>query len=87
MTLAFAYSTFEPLDYPRAEAYAREALALVPDWHYVRDILLPGIVTKRSHVRNGQPTDPNIFSEMPPLAGRLNRTSPGAASQTACATS
>ena len=87
MTLAFAYSTFEPFDYPRAEAYAREALALVPDWHYVRDILLPGIVTKRSHVRNGYPTDPSIFSQMPPLSKCLNRPSPRAASQTTCATS
>lgn len=30
-----------------AEQYARSALALVPYWHYVRDILLPSIETAK----------------------------------------
>lgn len=48
MSLAFAYSTLEPVDYARADAYGRDALALQPDWAYVRDTLLPGIAAKRT---------------------------------------
>jgi hypothetical protein len=35
-------------DLVAAEQYAREALALVPYWHYVRDILLPAIETVKA---------------------------------------
>lgn len=35
-------------DLQQAEAYAGQALALVPDWHYVRDILLPKIQSARA---------------------------------------
>jgi hypothetical protein len=35
-----------------AEQYARSALALVPYWHYVRDILLPQITAAR--LKQGQ---------------------------------
>jgi hypothetical protein len=31
-----------------AEQYAQSALALVPHWHYVRDILLPQIRKKKA---------------------------------------
>ena len=34
-------------DVAAAEKYAREALALVPTWHYLRDILLPQIVAAK----------------------------------------
>ncbi|MGH9936134.1 MAG: hypothetical protein ACREAM_07810 [Blastocatellia bacterium] len=35
-------------DLVAAEQYAREALALVPYWHYVKDILLPAIETAKA---------------------------------------
>jgi hypothetical protein len=31
-----------------AERYARDALSVVPYWHYVRDILLPQIVAAKA---------------------------------------
>ncbi|HEY0782406.1 MAG TPA: hypothetical protein VGE98_08130 [Thermoanaerobaculia bacterium] len=43
MNLAFASLNREKPDPAAAERYARQALALVPDWHYVRDVLLPQI--------------------------------------------
>lgn len=43
MNLAFANLHRATPDTAAAERYARSALALVPNWHYVRDILLPQI--------------------------------------------
>jgi hypothetical protein len=43
MNLAFAHLNSSPSAPARADAYAREALLLVPYWHYLRDILLPQI--------------------------------------------
>ena len=43
MNLAFANLNRSMPDVAAAERYALEALALVPHWHYVRDILLPQI--------------------------------------------
>ncbi len=43
MNLAFANLHRTTPDLAAAERYAQSALALVPDWHYVRDILLPQI--------------------------------------------
>jgi hypothetical protein len=62
MNLAFANLNRSTPDLAAAEECARAALALVPSWHYVRDILLPQIhraragkdaavrVSARSHV-------------------------------------
>lgn len=47
MSLAFGYLSKNPPDTEEAERYARGALDIVPDWHYVRDILLPQIITTR----------------------------------------
>ena len=47
MSLAYSYLNASPPDVPTAERSAREALAQVPYWHYVRDILLPQIERKR----------------------------------------
>lgn len=44
MNLAFANLRRSTPDLAAAEQYARSALALVPYWHYVRDILLPQIL-------------------------------------------
>jgi hypothetical protein len=43
MSLAWCSLNKTMPDPQQAEAYARQALALVPDWHYVKDILLPQI--------------------------------------------
>jgi tetratricopeptide (TPR) repeat protein len=43
MNLAFANLNRTTPDVAAAERYAQSALALVPYWHYVRDILLPQI--------------------------------------------
>jgi len=43
MNLAWSNLNGATPDVQAAEQYAREALALVPYWHYVRDILLPQI--------------------------------------------
>jgi hypothetical protein len=44
MNLAFAHLNAATPNPVLAEKYAREALALVPYWHYVKDILLPQIL-------------------------------------------
>lgn len=46
MNLAWSNLNRQTPDLDAAERYARSALALVPYWHYVRDILLPQIVAK-----------------------------------------
>ncbi|MBV8519385.1 MAG: hypothetical protein JO197_18480 [Acidobacteria bacterium] len=43
MALAYAHVNATPPDLPAARAEAREALRLVPDWQYVRDVLLPRV--------------------------------------------
>ena len=47
MNLAFANLNKTPPDLDAAERCARAALALVPTWHYVRDILTPQIQTAK----------------------------------------
>jgi tetratricopeptide (TPR) repeat protein len=53
MNLAWSNLNRSTPDLVAAEQYARSALALVPYWHYVRDILLPQIATARA--KQGQP--------------------------------
>ena len=48
MSLAWCSLNKTTPDPQRADAYARQALALVPDWHYLRDILLPQIQSARA---------------------------------------
>ena len=43
MNLAINHLRRKEPDLAAAEKYARSALALVPNWHYIRDILLPQI--------------------------------------------
>lgn len=43
MNLAWAYNNGIDRDAAAARRFAEEALALVPDWSYVRDVLLPQI--------------------------------------------
>jgi hypothetical protein len=45
-SLAFALAQMDPPDLARAEELAREALALQPEWTYVRELLLPMIQAK-----------------------------------------
>ena len=47
MSLAFAHLNQAKPDLAAAEAEAREALRLVPEWRYVRDFLLPMIEARR----------------------------------------
>jgi hypothetical protein len=48
MSLAYSYLNTTPSDVNTAERYARSALEIVPYWHYVRDILLPQILTAKA---------------------------------------
>ena len=48
MSLAYCYLNANSVDTNAAERYARNALELVPYWHYVRDILLPQIVAAKA---------------------------------------
>ena len=48
MTLAYCYLNAKAADVNAAEHYAREALEIVPYWHYVRDILLPPILAAKA---------------------------------------
>lgn len=50
MSLAWSSLNRRVPDLALAEAHARKALALVPGWHYVRDILLPQIESARRTV-------------------------------------
>jgi hypothetical protein len=47
MNLAFASLNATTPDLEAADRYAHEALKLVPNWHYVRDILIPQIQAAR----------------------------------------
>jgi tetratricopeptide (TPR) repeat protein len=53
LLMSLAWSTLNQTtpDPDAAEDYARQALALVPYWHYVRDILLPQIQTARKAIQ------------------------------------
>jgi len=48
MSLAWSQLNKSPPDLAAAERNGRAALALVPHWHYVRDILLPQILKARA---------------------------------------
>jgi len=48
MSLAYSYLNINPADVNAAERYARNALEIVPYWHYVRDILLPQILAAKA---------------------------------------
>ena len=48
MSLAYSYANKSSPDLDAAERNARGALELVPYWHYVRDILLPQILARKS---------------------------------------
>jgi hypothetical protein len=49
MSLAYAEMVKSTPDLNAATGDARAALTLQPQWHYVRDILMPQIETKRKH--------------------------------------
>ena len=51
MSLAYCYLNANSPDVNAAERYARNALAIVPYWHYVRDILLPQIVAAKAKLQ------------------------------------
>jgi tetratricopeptide (TPR) repeat protein len=48
MNLAWSHLGRATLDLDAAESNARAALAIVPNWHYVRDILLPQILEAKT---------------------------------------
>jgi hypothetical protein len=48
MSLAYSYLNANKPDVNAAERYARDALEIVPYWHYVRDILLPQILAAKA---------------------------------------
>ena len=50
MSLAYAYSALPSPDLNAADEQARSALRLRPDWHYVKDILIPKLEAKRKAV-------------------------------------
>ena len=50
MSLAYSYLNMKSPDVNAAERYAREALEIVPHWHYVQDILLPQILAAKAEV-------------------------------------
>ncbi len=56
MNLAWSNLNRSTPDLAAAEQYARAALALVPYWHYVRDILLPQIKAAKSKPDSKNPT-------------------------------
>jgi hypothetical protein len=51
MSLAYCYLNANSPDIDAAERYARNALEIVPYWHYVRDILLPQIVAAKAKLQ------------------------------------
>ena len=51
MSLAYCYLNTNSADINAAERYARNALEVVPYWHYVRDILLPQIVAAKAKLQ------------------------------------
>jgi tetratricopeptide (TPR) repeat protein len=75
MSLAWSQLNRASPDRRAAEEYAKQALALVPHWHYVRDILLPQI--RRNPLGPGlpaaQPRRLLVESQQPGRRGRLRR--------------
>jgi len=51
MNLAYSHLNKSAPDFDAAEHYARSALEIVPNWHYVRDILLPQILQANAKSR------------------------------------
>ena len=51
MSLAYSYLNANSGDINAAERYARNALEIVPYWHFVRDILLPQIVAAKAKLQ------------------------------------
>lgn len=51
MNLAWSQLNRTAPDPDAAERYARSALGTVPDWHYVRDILLPQILAAKAKAK------------------------------------
>ena len=51
MSLAYSYLNANRPDVNAAERYARNALDVVPHWHYLRDILLPQIVAAKAKLQ------------------------------------
>jgi len=51
MSLAYCHLNANSVDMNAAERYARNALKIVPYWHYVRDILLPQIVATKAKLK------------------------------------
>ena len=51
MSLAYSYLNTKPGDVNAAERYARDALEIVPYWHYVRDILLAQILAAKEEAK------------------------------------
>jgi hypothetical protein len=51
MSLAYCYLNANSPDVSAAERYARNALEIVPYWHYVRDTLLPQIVAAKAELQ------------------------------------
>jgi hypothetical protein len=51
MSLAYCYLNANSADVNAAERYERNALEIVPYWHYVRDILLPQIVAAKAKLQ------------------------------------
>lgn len=54
MSLAWASLNAPSPDAKAAEQYASSALAIVPYWHYLRDVLMPQIQKARARERNGK---------------------------------
>ncbi len=51
MSLAYSYLNTKPGNVNAAERYARDALEIVPYWHYVRDILLAQILAAKEEAK------------------------------------
>jgi hypothetical protein len=51
MNLAYSHLNKTNPDVTAAERYAQSALAIVPHWHYVRDILLPQILEAKAKAK------------------------------------
>jgi len=51
MALAYCHLNAKAADVNAAERYAREALEIIPYWHYVRDILLPQILAAKEKAK------------------------------------
>ena len=55
MSLAYTQLTKNPPDVEKAERNARAALAIVPYWHYARDLLLPQIAQAKAKQASQSP--------------------------------